>query len=167
MALIQCPDCTRDVSTTASSCPHCGYVITAAPSAARRRPTYEEDYDDESEDDSRRRYRRSLPHSGPGIASFVVAILAGLLIAAMFVGAIGLAIAHGPNARDMPKQWLMVIGFAALGGMGIAFFGAILGFTGLVVPERKKIFAVLGLIFNGVIILGVLLLILLGMLNKH
>ncbi len=27
MALIKCPECTREISTTATSCPHCGYVM--------------------------------------------------------------------------------------------------------------------------------------------
>lgn len=27
MALMKCPECTREISTTASSCPHCGYIM--------------------------------------------------------------------------------------------------------------------------------------------
>lgn len=27
MALIKCPECTREISTTASLCPHCGYIM--------------------------------------------------------------------------------------------------------------------------------------------
>jgi membrane protein YdbS with pleckstrin-like domain/endogenous inhibitor of DNA gyrase (YacG/DUF329 family) len=40
MALVQCPDCGRDVSTAASACPHCGRPMTAvaAPSAAAPPP---------------------------------------------------------------------------------------------------------------------------------
>lgn len=31
MALIKCPECGNNVSDTAKSCPHCGYVITSNP----------------------------------------------------------------------------------------------------------------------------------------
>lgn len=27
MALIKCPECSQDISTTAKSCPHCGFSI--------------------------------------------------------------------------------------------------------------------------------------------
>lgn len=33
MALIQCPDCSRDVSSSAQACPHCGHPV-AKPSVA-------------------------------------------------------------------------------------------------------------------------------------
>lgn len=33
MALIKCPECTKEISTTATSCPHCGYVISEAKQA--------------------------------------------------------------------------------------------------------------------------------------
>ena len=29
MALIECPECAREVSNAAASCPHCGYPLTA------------------------------------------------------------------------------------------------------------------------------------------
>ena len=36
MALIKCPECGKDVSTSASSCPHCGYPLR--PTTSYQRP---------------------------------------------------------------------------------------------------------------------------------
>ncbi len=34
MALINCPECSREVSDQAAACPHCGYPLRAKPSPA-------------------------------------------------------------------------------------------------------------------------------------
>lgn len=36
MALIECPECGRDVSDQAAACPHCGYPLRQAMGAERR-----------------------------------------------------------------------------------------------------------------------------------
>lgn len=38
MALIPCPECNKEVSTSASSCPHCGYPISHFDKAIRQTP---------------------------------------------------------------------------------------------------------------------------------
>jgi hypothetical protein len=165
MALIRCPDCARDVSDAARSCPHCGFPI------AKRRvpspPTDPNELDEEDDRHSTPRARRHLPHSGPGIASFAVALVAGLMIVAMMTGSIALVAAHGGKPRDIPRHLTMLIGFIGLGGVVLALFGAVLAVSGLVIPDRKKVFAMLGLIFNSVIVLGFLLLMVIGLLNQR
>ncbi len=37
MAIVQCPDCGKDVSTTAVSCPHCGFIPAPVAPPPRRR----------------------------------------------------------------------------------------------------------------------------------
>lgn len=37
MALITCPECNREISDTALSCPHCGYVMNPVSTAQTRR----------------------------------------------------------------------------------------------------------------------------------
>jgi hypothetical protein len=96
-----------------------------------------------------------------------VALLAGLMIMAMMTGAIVLVAAHGGKPRDIPRHWTMLIGFVGLGGMVLALLGAVIAVTGLIIPDRKKVFAMLGLIFNGLIVLGVLLLMVIGFLNQR
>ncbi len=39
--LIKCPECARDVSDSAPSCPNCGYVLAAAAAAAPPKPAPE------------------------------------------------------------------------------------------------------------------------------
>lgn len=39
MALLECPDCAREVSDAATSCPGCGRTIQSAPVVTRRRGT--------------------------------------------------------------------------------------------------------------------------------
>lgn len=35
MAITQCPDCGKDVSTMATTCPHCGYPLNPAPASVK------------------------------------------------------------------------------------------------------------------------------------
>lgn len=37
MALIKCPECSKEISNTAVSCPHCGYGINQAPVVTTRK----------------------------------------------------------------------------------------------------------------------------------
>lgn len=43
MALIQCPECSGQVSDRASSCPHCGFPLSTAPVPKRGRPKRREE----------------------------------------------------------------------------------------------------------------------------
>ncbi|HEX8198986.1 MAG TPA: hypothetical protein VF590_00760, partial [Isosphaeraceae bacterium] len=56
----------------------------------------------------------------------------------------------------------VVLGLLMIGGLMLAALGAVLGLASLFQRGRRRVFGVLGLIFNGLILLGVLGLILIG-----
>jgi hypothetical protein len=93
-------------------------------------------------------------HSGLGIASFVVGILSGVGEFAAIVVA-GFLVASAPDDIEQMSALFMAIGFAILGGMGLAFVGLALAIAAFFQPDRKKVFAVLGLTFNLLVLLGV------------
>ena len=85
----------------------------------------------------------ALKHSGLGIASFALSLMAwGALLAAY-----ELTHESGP-AHPSPR---LVLGwhlfFGALWAHGVAF---ILGLISLFIPRRKKVFGILGFVFSGV-----------------
>lgn len=114
-------------------------------------------------------------HSGLGIASFT-------LFAVMAVAFISLLVAfitqladvmdfNDPEAvdseevarqiQDMPQ--LAVIAFLMFGTCVGNLVGLVLGIIGLVQKERKKVFAILGTVFNGLVIGFLLLMFVFGL----
>jgi MFS family permease len=136
----------------------------------------DDDYDDydrgHDEDDyerprSRRR-RESLPHSALGIASFIIAIFSVLMIVAMFVIIIGMM----GDRQQMPKPDrndpnVAIVGIFGCGGCALSLIGAILGLVGLLLPDRKKVFAILGFIFNLLVVGFVGFLVIIGHIGKE
>lgn len=117
-------------------------------------------YDEFPRDD-----RRSGPlkHSGLGIASFVLALIGILLFIVCIVAIIGTVasmVDSSGRIADMETlengSLLMAIGFAGFGILGAAILnlvGLILGIVGLVIKDRKKVFAIIGTILNGLCVL--------------
>lgn len=113
-----------------------------------------------------------------GIASFVIAILTTVLLVVLFVvifNAAGqlLGNADPQNVTPQDLQRNLEDNPGATGLLGVAGFGlaatpllyvlgAALGIAGLVQKRRGRLFAVLGTVFNGLILLGLLVLILFG-----
>jgi mannose/fructose/N-acetylgalactosamine-specific phosphotransferase system component IIC len=93
-------------------------------------------------------------HSGLGIASFAVAILSGIEIFAMIAVATYLA-ARSPEQFGEESPQAIILGLGIFAGMGLAAIGACLGIAGLTQPNRIKLFAILGLVFNAVVFVGV------------
>lgn len=128
------------------------------------------DYDQgyEEEERPRRRRRESQPHSGLGIASFIIAIFSVLMIVAMFVIVATMMADRPQMARpDKNDPNLAIVGVFGCGGTGLALIGAVLGLVGILLPDRKKVFAILGLIFN-VLVVGIVgLLIVIGNIGKE
>lgn len=99
--------------------------------------------------------------SGFGIASFAIAMLTG-------VGEFFLVIAAGvletvtPGGINEESLVAIVLGLFLLGGMMMSLLGMGLGVAGLVQADRKKVFSTLGLLFNGMIIFGVISLMIIG-----
>lgn len=112
-------------------------------------------------------------HSGLGIASFVIFVV-------MVVGFIGLLVTFislmsdflGPDGAVDPLliqeevvnvPMLSLVGLLMMGTVLGYIVGLILGIVGLVQKNRKKIFAILGTVFNGLAVGLVLFLLLLGL----
>ncbi len=94
-----------------------------------------------------------IKHSGLGIASLILAIVSGLSIFAVLILA-GVLQASTPGIMDEESPVVMMIGFAVIGSAGLGLIGLGLGIAGLLQSNRQKVAPVLGLILNGLVVLG-------------
>ena len=117
-------------------------------------------YDDDYERPKRRRRRRTLLHSGPGIVSTALGVLAILVIFLTIVAAGAMAAKNDDLPDNDPR--IITVGAFVLAGAGLAVVGGILGLVGVLVRGRNKLFAAVGLSVNGCVVLGVVLLCILG-----
>ena len=119
---------------------------------------------------------RENRHSRMGIASFVISILVVVAILALVVGA-PLVLSStdaldaqsfdpaDPQSIDLSNPAiiaLQVIGLGFILGVLLSFVGFGLGVAGLIQRRRKRLFAIVGAVLNGLVILGVVVLILLA-----
>ena len=115
-------------------------------------------------------------HSRMGVASFLIAILVVVATLALVVGA-PLLLSQtdaidlqnfdpaNPQSIDLANPAiiaLQVIGLSFIVSVLLSFVGFGLGIAGIVQRQRKRIFAVIGAISNGLVIAGVVVLILLA-----
>lgn len=100
-------------------------------------------------------------HSGWGIASFIISIVAGILIFATIVIA-GVMETQTPGGLDEDELITGLIGLAIIGLMLADLLAFIFGIVGLLQRDTKKVFAILGIIFSGIVLLGTLGLMVLG-----
>jgi hypothetical protein len=91
--------------------------------------------------------------SGIGIASFVLAIASGVTAAALVVIA-GVMEVSTPGGMDEESPQAIIIGLGIFGVIGLNMLGIGLGVAGFFQPDRSRIFSVLGLVFNLMVILG-------------
>lgn len=106
------------------------------------------------------------PHSGMGIASVIISVLVGLGTLVLLVVA-GVMSAQAPGGQmDEKSPEAIALGCSILGAVVICVVGLILGFAGIAQQDRKKVFGVLGVIFNGGIVLLIVGIILLGLAMK-
>ncbi len=113
-------------------------------------------------------------HSKIGIASFILAVVS-------VVGMIGSAIGASVAAAGFANDPALLSGVApdelppGMGGLlamiGLMFLfiltalvGAVLGLVGLFQKDRAKLFSILGLVFNGLVVLFVMVILVIGML---
>jgi hypothetical protein len=101
-------------------------------------------------------------HSGFGIASFVISLLAGLLLFLTFV-AIGMVSAASPEGIDEDSPIALLLGLLILAFMALAMIGLGLGIAGCCQPNRLKVFPVLGVVFSALSVIVPLGLILVGL----
>ena len=107
-------------------------------------------------------FQPPLKHSGPGIASFVISLVAllGYIISFIIVGVMASSILNefGELSNDSSQAFLF-LGLAILGLAALNVIGVVLGIIGISIRNRRKIFGIIGTIINGVIILVFMLLI--------
>jgi hypothetical protein len=141
-----------------------------------RRRSWEEDRDEwdryadgrarrgrSSEDDrGRRRYddfdydrepRKTQGSSLPCVLSFILALVAGVLILGVFVAAGVLTMQAGGDLDENSPE-AVFIGLGMMAGLGLALLGLILGIVGTLGDHSKKVFAYIGATLNGLILLG-------------
>ena len=104
-----------------------------------------------------------LKHSGYGIASFVISLVSGMTVFALFFFSVVLGFIN----KGGPEQGSPITGVMGcvliLAGLGF-LIGLALGISGAAERRRKKIFTVLGIVFNALGISAVAGLIAIGML---
>lgn len=100
-------------------------------------------------------------HSGLGIASFAMSLIAGFGLVVLLVVSVMM------GAEDMPDDSPQLV-FLGLGVIGIGmleFAAAVFGFIGLLQANTKKLFSILGLVFSvgaglmffGLMVIGLML----------
>jgi hypothetical protein len=104
-------------------------------------------------------------HSGLGIASFVMGLIFGLILFVL-IGIAGVQEVSNPGGMDENSPFAMVLGLLLLGALLMNLVGAALGLAGVLQKNRRKIFAVLGLVFNLLAVLGTGSLMVLGMMME-
>jgi len=100
-------------------------------------------------------------HSGLGIASFIISILAGGASFLLLLVA-GIMEAATPGGVDEESAGAVFLGLLLIGTMILNFVALGLGVGGLYQRDRLKIFAILGVVFSSLTLGGVLILIVLG-----
>jgi hypothetical protein len=100
-------------------------------------------------------YPAALPdkHSGLGIASFILALLSGVGLIVSITIAV-LVEQKSPGALDHEGDEAVALGVAVIVGAGMCLLGLILGIIGCCQKDRKRVFAVIGTVLNGLILFG-------------
>jgi len=102
-----------------------------------------------------------MKHSGFGIASFIISLVIGVT-ELFFVIIAGVLEVTTTGGIDEESAVVIILGLLMIGGLVVSLVGTGLGITGLVRKNRKKVFSILGLVFNGMIILGLITLMIIG-----
>ena len=102
-------------------------------------------------------------HSGVGLASFIMAILTGLAILALFVWAGYMQVTDPAAVENENDPRMIAIGVGFMACLLLVLVGIALGIGGVLQTDRKKLFGILGLVLNGLIVLLTVGLIVLGL----
>jgi len=99
-------------------------------------------------------------HSVLGIISFVIGILASLLLCITFA----IAGFSSPQTfgTSLYENMMTVIGLMACASGGMSVLGLGLGIGGVIQKAQSKVFGIIGLVVNGLLLLGFCGLMLLG-----
>ncbi|MBB3108317.1 hypothetical protein FHS18_000345 [Paenibacillus phyllosphaerae] len=113
-------------------------------------------------------------HAGLGIASFIIGITSILaFITSMVVAASSIMnqiTEDGNPALDAAAlvdsadgALLVLSGLLMIGCLALAFIGLVLGIIGVCLKNRRKVFGILGVVFNGLLVMGTISIIGLGL----
>ena len=102
-----------------------------------------------------------LKHSGVGITSFIISLLVAIGAFVLVVVA-GIIETTTPGGMDENSVAAVVVGLFIFGCIFLQIVALGLGIGGLIQKYRKKIFAILGTVFSGTTILGIVFLMLVG-----
>ena len=105
-------------------------------------------------------------HSGFGVASFIISILAGLLMFLVFVIGTIMQLST-PGGMDQQSIQAMLVGLSIIALLFIDIVAVVLGIVGLFQKERKKLFAILGIIFSSATVISMIVLIIVGLLMSR
>ncbi len=103
----------------------------------------------------------SARHSGFGLASFVISLVGGVGSLVSIVAA-AITAANRPNIGDDSPEIMLLGVLVLVFGILAPLVGTILGIVGCVQKDRKRVFAILGTVFNGVVLLGMIAVVALG-----
>ena len=164
MSAFQCTNCGTLMQAPApgssAACPNCGQLFET-PRAPERPPRRDDRWDEPEADDVRYGGPRHLPHSGLGIASFIIGLVVVVIILLMVL-LIGVLASNRAN-RNTAETMGVMTGLFVCGGALASLVGLGLGMAGVFQEDRNRTFAVIGLILNGLIILGTAALFIIGM----
>lgn len=102
-------------------------------------------------------------HSGFGVASFIISISAGLLMFIVFAIAAILQVST-PGGMDRQSIQAIVVGLSMIALLFFDIVAVVLGVVGLFQKERKKVFAIFGIIFSSATVILTMALIIVGVL---
>lgn len=100
-------------------------------------------------------------HSGLGISSFIISLGGGVAMFLLFCVA-GFMETTTPGGIDEESGVAVVLGLVIFAVIAVHLLGLGLAIGGLTQRDRKKVFSVLGLVFNALIVVGTTALIVLG-----
>jgi hypothetical protein len=103
-------------------------------------------------------------HSGLGIAAFILSLCGGILLFLLIVVA-GYAEMTTPGGLDESAPATVLLGLALLGAGLMEVVALALGIAGVLQRDRRKVFAILGMVFSAGTLLGTAGLMVLGTLG--
>jgi hypothetical protein len=107
----------------------------------------------------------ALRASGMGLASLVLSVVSGVAVIALVIAAGVMANRHG-GTLDEKSVEAVTVGLGIMVGIVLNIVGLVLGIVAMLQRDRKKAIAIVGLTLNGVLLLLVVGLIIVGIANS-
>lgn len=112
-------------------------------------------------------------HSKLGISSVIIAVLATFVIVTLFIvaGSVASTLFESQDPAAIDPQSLQsspeattlaIVGIGILGSFLLYLLGLILGVAGIFQGRKKRLFGILGAVLNGLVLLAVVLLFVIG-----